>query len=375
MGNTNHQVKRVLIYRLGSLGDTIVALPCFHLIARTYPNAERRLLTNLPVDPRAPSPASVLGESGLVQSYLSYPVGVRRIAALRRLSTIIRRWRPEVLIYLAEPRSKTIIRDAVFFRVSGVKKAVGIPWRKGDRFPRPIAQSGYYELEAARLARCISALGDAAVDDPAAWDLRLGAAELRQADAFLHSWPGRARFVACGVGTKVEVKDWGVDKWRRLLGLVSREYPGAGLLLVGAGEEAAVSSDTAAGWRGPVLNLCGLTSPRETAALLQHAQLYVGHDSGAMHLAAAVGTRCVAVFSARSLPGVWFPAGRGHRVIYHHVPCGGCGLERCLKYAKACINSIAVEEVSAAVIAALNESWPGKERSVERSVRPLACNE
>ncbi|MBF6571134.1 MAG: glycosyltransferase family 9 protein [Candidatus Binataceae bacterium] len=360
MASVSDQVKRVLIYRLGSLGDTVVALPCLHLIARAFPNAERRMLTNIPVNAKAPMPALVLGESGLVHSYMSYPLGLRQIAALCQLSTAIKRWQPDVLVYLAEPRSaKAIIRDVSFFRISGVKKVVGIPWRKGDRLPRPIGETGRYELEATRLARCISPLGHAAVDDPASWDLRLGANEREQVNRFLHSWPARTRFFACGVGTKVEVNDWGVEKWRRLLSLVGRGQPNVGLLLVGAREEAAVSSQAAADWQGPVLNLCGVTSPRETAGLLQEAEIYLGHDSGPMHLAAAVGTPCVAVFSARNLPGVWFPCGSGHRVIYHRVPCAGCGLERCLRYAKTCINSITVEEVYAAVSATLSEARAG----------------
>ncbi len=40
--------KRVLIYRLGSIGDTVVALPCFKLIARVFPEAERCVLANFP---------------------------------------------------------------------------------------------------------------------------------------------------------------------------------------------------------------------------------------------------------------------------------------------------------------------------------------
>lgn len=352
------EVERVLIYRLGSLGDTVIALPCFHLIARSFPKAERRLLTNLPVDPRAPSAASVLAGSDLVNSYLAYPLGLRSLTALWRLSAAIKRWRPQVLVYLAESRGvKAIIRDAAFFRASGVRKITGIPWRKRDRIPQKIRNTEYYELEAARLARCISALGDAAVDDPASWNLGITDAEREQGAALLCSWPSRTRFLACSVGTKVEVKDWGTGRWRYLLGLVSRRHPDLGLLLVGAREEVGVSADAAAGWRGPVLNLCGLASPRETAALLKKAELYVGHDSGPMHLAAAVRTRCVAVFSARNLPGVWFPAGQDHRVIYHRAPCAGCGLERCLQHAKACINSVTVEEVYRAVSAALDESW------------------
>src|ERR1035438_6502357 len=97
-------VRRVLIYRLGSLGDTVVALPCFHLIARTYPNAERRLLTNFPVHAKAPAAAAVLGDSGLVHGYMSYTVGTRKIGELLRLARDIRRFSPDVLVYLMPVR-------------------------------------------------------------------------------------------------------------------------------------------------------------------------------------------------------------------------------------------------------------------------------
>ena len=53
------KVRKVLIYRLGSLGDTLVALPCFHLIERMFPGSERVLLTNFPVHAKAPAAAAV----------------------------------------------------------------------------------------------------------------------------------------------------------------------------------------------------------------------------------------------------------------------------------------------------------------------------
>src|ERR1700751_5875565 len=88
------EVERVLIYRLGSLGDTTVALPCFHLIERAFPNAQRRLLTNFPVHSKAPAAAAVLGDSGLVHGYMRYAAGTRNPAELLRLAGEIRRFRP-----------------------------------------------------------------------------------------------------------------------------------------------------------------------------------------------------------------------------------------------------------------------------------------
>lgn len=108
-------------------------------------------------------------------------------------------------------------------------------------------------------------------------------------------------------------------------------------------------------WKGQTANLCGALSPRESAALLEKAEVFVGHDSGPMHLASAVGTPCVAIFSARNLPGQWFPVRSGHKIIYHKTDCFGCGLEQCIAEGKKCIFSISVDEVHSATVALLKE--------------------
>jgi lipopolysaccharide heptosyltransferase III len=349
--------KRVLIYRLGSLGDTVVALPCFHLMARVFPDAERWLLTNIPVSPKAPSPATVLGGSGLIHGLVDYPVRLRGLSTLRALSRRIRDLRPELLVYLVErTRVQMLARDLLFFRASGIAHIVGAPCRRDLRRHRYDAASQTYEPEAARLARTLSAVGDARCDDPASWDLQLGSGERTRAAEVLHRWPGRDQFLVCCVGTKVDVKDWGVANWQAMLAQLSKDHPSMGLVLVGASQEASVSTEAARKWSGPKLNLCGSTTPRETAALLERARLFIGHDSGPMHLAAAVGTRCVAVFSARQRPRIWFPFGDGHRVIYHRTACEGCGLEQCVTFGKKCMTSINVGEVHAAVSATLTDS-------------------
>ncbi|MFM8990095.1 MAG: hypothetical protein ACKOUS_10790, partial [Alphaproteobacteria bacterium] len=59
-------VRRVLVFRLGSLGDTVVALPSFHRVARAFPRAERRVLTNVPRSARETDLDAVLGGTDLV---------------------------------------------------------------------------------------------------------------------------------------------------------------------------------------------------------------------------------------------------------------------------------------------------------------------
>ena len=69
--------RKVLIYRLGSLGDTVVALPSLHIVACAFPDAERRVLTNFPMSGKEAPFEAVIGGTGLVHGYFRYPVGFR----------------------------------------------------------------------------------------------------------------------------------------------------------------------------------------------------------------------------------------------------------------------------------------------------------
>ncbi|MEO7028909.1 MAG: glycosyltransferase family 9 protein [Acidobacteriaceae bacterium] len=352
------KAQRVLIYRLGSLGDVVVALSSLHLVARAFPDAERRMLTNFPVNAKAPSAAAILENSGLVAGYFRYAAGTRSVVELARLWRELRRWKPDVLVYLGAARGvKSARRDAMFFRLCGIRRMVGVPVSEAMQqnfFGAETVQALVdLEPEAARLARNVAELGDARPEDAASWDLRLTDAERNRAREAIGADVLALPTIAVSVGTKVQAKDWGRDNWRALLARLAKEYPGHALLLAGAGVEREISEFAADGWRamggGPVVNLCGKLTPRESAAALAHARIFVGHDSGPMHLAAAVETPCVAIFAARNIPRVWYPFGPQHRVVYHRVNCMGCGLETCVVEGKKCILSITVDEVMEAV--------------------------
>ena len=360
----SNSIERVLIYRLGSLGDTVVALPCLHQIARAFPNAERRLLTNLPVHSKAPAAYAVLAGSGLIatsglkgkpegDAYFRYPIGVRAVSTLWRLRAEIRAWRPQALVYLTPRRHwQQVVRDVAFFRACGIQKIYGAPYTKDARSNRLDAATGIYEPEAARLARTVRALGAMDWSHAENWDLRLTPEEQARAADVLRPL-GERPVLACSVGTKVQAKDWGAEKWCVVLSALAERHAEMGLVLLGAEEENGVSELAAEAWQGRCVNLCGQLTPRESAAVLARARMFLGHDSGPMHLAAAVQTRCVAIFAARNLPEVWYPQGVGHRVLYHAVDCMGCGLETCIAQKKKCLTAIAPAAVLQAVEAML----------------------
>lgn len=342
-------VRKVLIYRLGSLGDMVVCLPCFHLIERAFPNSERVLLTNFPVQAKAPAAADVLGASGLVHGYIRYAVGMRNPRALLGLALEIRRFKPDVLVYLTALRTpKDVRRDKLFFKwAGGVRRIVGAP--SGDESSREVNPvTGFYEPEAARLARTLAVVGNAGTADLTNWSLRLTPSERQFALKALGDLAGKP-LLACGPGTKMQAKDWGQENWRDLLSRIAASYPEYGLVIVGAKEDSAVGDYVCSDWNGPKLNLCGRLTPRQSAALLEHASLFLGPDSGPMHLAACAGVPCVIAFSARGLPGIWYPTGDKHRILYRRVSCFGCNLESCIVEGRRCLTSITVDEMAQAV--------------------------
>ena len=285
---------------------------------------------------------------------MRYTVGTRSPRALLRLALEIRRFNPDVLVYLMPPRSsKDVRRDKLFLKwAGGIGRIVGLP--TGAELSRePIAVTGLYQPEATRLARTVAELGDAGIADLANWSLRLTLSERLFALTALGDLAGKP-VIACGPGTKMQAKDWGQENWRALLRRIAASYPGYGLVIVGAKEDSAVGEYVLSDWEGSKLNLCGRLTPRQSAAILEHASLFLGPDSGPMHLAACAGVSCVIAFSARGLPGVWYPAGEKHHILYRQVSCRGCNLETCIVEARRCLTSITVEEMAREVHSVLS---------------------
>lgn len=346
--------KRILIYRLGSLGDTVIALPALHLVASKYHTAQRVMLTNIPVHCKAPAASSILDGSNLVHGYLTYPVGTRNIVDLFKLWWQIRRFRPDVLIYLTMPRGEhALTRDARFFRACGIKTILGLP--TGDRSVNLPLGGDLWESEAGRLVRSLRAIGSIDLDARASWDLELSSAEQAKADEELKALNGRP-FLVCGPGTKMQAKDWGTQNWCALMRQLSQRFPDHALVLIGAKDDHPVAETIRLTWLRESVNLCGALSPRESAAVLKKAELFLGPDSGPMHLAGSLGIPCVIAFAARTKPGIWFPRGNKNRVLYRQVDCAECDLETCITQKRKCLTAITVEQMVAAVAEVLGDS-------------------
>ncbi|MEO7312944.1 MAG: glycosyltransferase family 9 protein [Chitinophagaceae bacterium] len=343
--------RNILIYRLGSLGDTVMALPCFHQVRNRFPDANITLLTNRPVMAKAAALEAVLGSGYFYDEVLHYPVGTRSPRLLMQLIKQIRSLNIDTVVNLTATRSSMSgKRDWLFFKAAGVKKFIGfVKPPKQAQLP-VIVYNGLQKWEAKRLVEQIESLGPVSLEDDSNWDLKLTQGEKNNASSILDGVsPGRP-ILAIGTGTKAQANDWGTGNWLQLMQQLKNALPGWQLLVIGAPEEATMGDVYLKAWGDEGLNLCGKTSPRVSAAILDKTAIYIGHDSGPMHLAACMGTPCVGIFSGRNLPGRWFPRGTHNKIIYHKTACSGCGLEVCIEEKKKCILSISVNEVQRAVL-------------------------
>ena len=308
----------ILIYRLGSLGDTVVALPCFHLIRKAYPRAKITLLTNQPISGKAAPAMAILENSGLCDEAVSYPVGIRDLSELKKVRRSLHQIQPEALINLAAGRGwLKSLRDYLFFRSCGIKSIIGTPWQRRDLKARQFSD-GTFEPESQRLLSRLASLGAIDLADRRFWDLKLTPEEKKQAGELL---PLNApNFAAVSVGTKIPVKDWGEENWGKLLALLSTQLPGTTLIFLGAADESERSEKLSRVCAGRSLNLCGKIPPRVSAAVLERCRLFIGHDSGPMHLAASVGVPTVGLFSWFNPPGQWFPGHQSWKFIKIHYP-------------------------------------------------------
>lgn len=303
----------VLIFRRGSIGDAIVSIPALNAIAKAHPGAERWILTNRPVMETAAAIEDVLKNSTLVQGFINLPRGGGSWAQLRAAIGQVRRLKPDCLYYVSEPSGVlALLKERAFFRLCGVKTVIGAPAASATARYRKLA-TGLWESESVRLLRVIGAESEPDWTFPFTTDERAEARAITRPDGEKNPV---SRYIVFSLGAKLPDKDWGDANWRQVLDGLSAAAPDLGLVAIGATDKSARTQQTIAAWRGPKLNLCGKTPPRISALICEPAAFYLGHDSGPMHLAALVGTRCVSIFSARAKPGVWFPRGDENRIFY-----------------------------------------------------------
>jgi len=354
----------IVVFRIGQIGDTVVALPALWSIREAFPDARIILLSNASDGNGESGAAAVVRGTGLCDEAVVY-VPSSMPSVFRRLS----RERAQVAVHLP-PSCRSpwkIARDRAFFRLCGVRRLLGFHGQK-EAYPR---------LPSGRLARVpheadylLSLLARDGLAVPGGADGGMDLALTGEERATVDEWVERSNvprgrpWVAFGPASPMQAKRWPSERFAEVGRRLVRER-GMFPIVFGGRGDAALGDKLLASWKTGA-NAAVTLSVREAAECIRRCALYVGNDTGTMHLAAAVRTPCVAVFSSRENPGRWEPYGNGHRVLRSSVACDGCMRTRCGSGAPPCLARITVDEVFDACCESLARSRPRLDASVQR---------
>jgi ADP-heptose:LPS heptosyltransferase len=345
---------RILVHSIGNLGDTIASVPALRLIRKKY-GPETKIWLFYDWSPKeVVSAKQVLLGAGIVDDFIHYervsgllPNALAAFRAWWRIA--VRRFDTVIYLMQSERSEKGVRRDRIFFSLCGIPEKLGfVAFSKQFLYPRdtngvPLA----VEHEAVRRAKRLRAFGFAELaehelDDPF---LHVPEQDESQARVWLaenRRHPERILVAFCPA-SKMTAKIWPEERFveigRRLLADGRFE-----IVVVGGPADKALGASLLRQW-GSGIEATGSFSVLGSAALLRECKFSVTVDSGPMHLAAAVGTPCLALFSGIDYPGRFHPLGRGHVLLRHSVPCAGCRLQACAVEGHPCMTGIGLEEV------------------------------
>ncbi len=334
-------VRRVLVVRLRSIGDTVLTTPCLIALRRHIPTAEIDILLEDWVAP-------VLdGFEGI--NVVSVGSGN---AAKLRVARYLRRRQYDVAINLHGGTTSSI-----FVRASGAKHRVGLSHYRYPRLYDYLFSSaadfwGRVEMHSAEQQLAVLGFAGIPVADRPKSRLAVTDDALRSLEAKFRALGHLPPSDEPGIGlihpaAAFATKQWATGHFAE----IADHLAGLGLrpVAVAARHEAEILKKLSALSTVRIITLDDMTLP-EITALASRARIFVGNDSGIAHIAAAVGTPSVVVFGS-SNRNHWRPwTDAANEIVYDPMPCQPCAGYDCKVFGDPkCILNVVPSAVKAAI--------------------------
>lgn len=334
-------VRRVLVVRLRSIGDTVLCTPSLIALKRFLPQAEVDILLEDWVAP-------ILEGFKSVDNILTVgDTTASRVSAARE----IRRRRYDVILNLHGGTTATF-----FVATSGSRHRVGYHeyqysflynhllsssadfWKREGTHSaeHQLALPGFLGVPVADRPRSSLAVSDEAIDS----------LEAKLANESIPLSLDRSFAIIHPIAAS-KTKEWQLEKFARTAEFIASK--GIAVAAVGAPADESILSELRSMSQSPLHTFAHLTLP-ELTALTSRARLFVGNDSGVAHIAAAVETPSVVVFGSSNRDH-WRPwTDAPNEEVYETFACQPCAGRECKEFGDPkCILSIPTEKVFAAI--------------------------
>jgi predicted lipopolysaccharide heptosyltransferase III len=342
------EVRRVLVVRLRSIGDTVLATPSLYALRRFLPDAQIDILLESWVAP-------VLEGLSEVDNIITVERG--STAARARVARHLRASRYDVAYNLHGGTTATLL-----MRAAGAKHRVGFSSYQYSRLlnhaaPAPTELWGQEKTHSVEQQLALLGWTGVPVSDrprtrlavtekaKASVALRLRAAQVDDVKPLALIHPAAA----------FDTKQWATSNFARVAEDLSSR--GLKVVAIAAPNEKQVITELIENSAAHVAAFTDLSLP-EVTALAARSRLFVGNDSGIAHMAAAVGTPSVVIFGSSNVAH-WRPwTVAASEVVREELPCQPCPGYFCAEFdAPECIRRVTVERVCAAIERVISGRW------------------
>ena len=356
---TRRDFDKILLIKLSAVGDVVHTIPVLNKLRRRFPTAQLDWLVT-------PAIAELLRHNPAITTIIEFerevwstPWRLKPFVAYARLAARLRAAGYDLVVDMHGQ-----------FRTAALTLATGAPARIGfdrprasvwDASPRKFPeQARKHAWQGAREGSWLAythhipvpTLDLHAVDrylnvgpilgldpDPADFSFPIPQSAISRVDALLsQNAANRAKLVVMAPGTVWETKHWGSEKFAN----VARHFlsKGFAVVLIGSQRERVVCEEVAALAPGAV-DLAGMTTLSELAALISRSVISITNDSGPMHLAVALDRAVISIFGPTDP--IWIgPYRRTDAVLQAALDCSPCYLRRLkqCRHDHSCMRSV-----------------------------------
>ena len=341
-------VRRVLVVRLRSIGDTVLSTPSLIALRRFLPESEIDILVE---DWVAPVLEGFEGVGKIVTA---------RIGFLSRLATArqVRNRKYDVVFNLHGGTTATF-----FARASGARHRVGYEnYQYSFLYNHRLSSSrDFWKRDRTHSAeQQLALLGSVGipVEDLPKSRLAVSDEALQSAGQKFYEQEGKRleelhEFVLVHPAAAFDTKEWAPENFARIAEYLNDG--GLSTVAIAAEKERAVLENLKTQSRVPIHIFSNFTLP-EISALASRARLFVGNDSGIAHMAAAAATPSVVIFGSSNRDH-WRPwTDAPNEIVFEEFRCQPCPGFECREFGEPrCIQNVSVAAVTRAIERVLAE--------------------
>ena len=328
--------RRILVVKLDHLGDVLLATPVFSNLRNAYPHAQIHALVGS-------TGALVLHGHPDVNNIIKYDAPYfcrsQRPLQLRDASRLFRSLRLRKYDLLIDLRGDWL---TVLFALS-----------KGASYRLDLASlqtknklGGYSFTSPHEVDRNLDVLRSAHIQTPSkVLAFHTSLADQRWADNFVNAANivNDRPLIAIHPGSPIKLKRWRTERFAAVADWLVA-HKGAQILFVGVESEVPLIASVQQQMCQESICAAGKTNLPQLAEILARCNLFIGNDSGPMHLAAAVGTRTIGLYGPGN-PARFGPVGAHSRTIRRMPDCPPCMGTSCKFGGEGCMKEIEVDEV------------------------------